>query len=270
MKAPPPFPVVAPPKAASGAAPVPHVAVAAEVPEAGAPAAGKKIPLFKRKAVLIGALAALILLGGGGFFAWKKFLAPAPAPVVVTPKAGAPVKKAPATVTAGTPATPTPMKNGPGTPSDTLNTVAQTPINAINKAEGVVAGRDASGQTKVEPIIDGSDVANKSAAPAGTKTGSPGSRPGGGAVTTLAPGLSATNTGDAGADATPAFRAWVGNLKVSSVIGGPAPKATINSRVIRVGEVVDGTLGVVLEGVDEGARQLIFKDKSGALLSRRY
>ncbi len=269
MKVPPPFPVVAPPKAASGAAPVPHVAVAAEVPEAGAPAAGKKVPLFKRKAVLIGALAALILLGGGGFFAWKKFLAPAPAPVVVAPTAGAPVKKAPA-VTAGTPAPPAPMKNEPGTPSDTLNTVAHTPINAINKAKGVVAGRDASGQSHVAPIIDGSDVANKSAAPAGTKTGSPGSRTGGGAVTTLAPGLSATNTGDAGADATPAFRALVGNLKVSSVIGGPAPKATINSRVIRVGEVVDGTLGVMLEGVDEGARQLIFKDKSGALLSRRY
>lgn len=269
VKAPPPFPVVAPPKPASGAPSVPHVTVAAEVPEAAAPAGTEKIPSSRKKAVLLAALAAMLVLGGGGFFAWKKFLsAPPPAPVVTKPKAPTPaVKSAPAPA-AVTPANPAPAQAGPATPSETLNTVAHAPVNAINKAKGAVAARDASGQSKVEPVLSGGDIANKAAAPDGTKAAPASGRPG--AVTNLGPGLSASNTGEAGAELSPAFRAYVGNAKISSVIGGPSPKATINGRVIRPGEVVDGSLGIVLDGVDPDGRQLMFKDKSGVVLIRRY
>ena len=262
MKAPPPFPVVAPPK--SGAAPVPHVSVATEVPAAEAAARVAKIPLFKKKVVKISALAAIVLIGGG-VFAWKKFMQPPPAPpVAVKPKPAATPAKA-----ATTPAAPAAAQAAPATPSETLNNLAHAPVNAVNKAKGAVAARDASGQSRVEPVLGGDDIANKPAAAAGPKPPAPAARPTN-SVTSLGPGLSASSAGDAGAEVAPAYKAFVSNAKVNSVIGGTSPKATINGRVIRPGEVVDGTLGIVLEAVDVEARQLIFKDKAGAVVARRY
>jgi hypothetical protein len=270
MKAPPPFPVVAPPKAAAGAPPVaaapPPVAAAA-----AAPAAGEKIPFYKKKVVLISGLAALLLLGGGGFFAWKTFLAPPP-PAPVVKKAPTPAAKAPATTAATTPPDPAkvgatppqPVKDGRTTPSGTATEIAHAPANAINKAKSVIAGRDASGQSKVEPILDPA----KKTATEPAKSASSGPRTS--SVTSLAPGLSATNAGDGGADISPAFRAFVTNAKISSVIGGSRPKATINGRVIGVTEVIDSSLGIVLEGIDASKRQIMFKDKGDVVLIKSY
>lgn len=267
MKAPPPFPVVAPPKV--GPPPVPHVNVAAEVPGAQAGVEVAKIPLFKKKVVQISALAAIILIGAG-IFAWKKFMTPPPAPPVVAKPKPAAATAAKATTPAAAPTSPAvapaPATTGLATPSDTLNNLAHAPVNAVNKAKGAVAARDASGQSRVEPVVGGDDLANK---PAATDAVKQPSRPAT-SVTSLGPGLSASAGGDAGAEVTPAYKAFISNAKINSVIGGNSPKATINGRVIRPGEMVDGTLGIVLEGVDVEARQLIFKDKAGAVVARRY
>jgi hypothetical protein len=44
----------------------------------------------------------------------------------------------------------------------------------------------------------------------------------------------------------------------------------INGRLIRADELVDAGLSITFVGVDSSRRQLIFKDKSGATVSRRY
>ncbi|HUR57024.1 MAG TPA: hypothetical protein VM029_04910 [Opitutaceae bacterium] len=269
MKAPPPFPVVAPPKAAAGAPPPvgpAAVAAAAEVAAAAA-TSSEKVPFYKKKTVLIAAIAGVLVLGGGGFFAWKKFLSPPP-PAPVVKKAPTPATKAPAATAAKTPTPPAktdpaPTTTAPATPSETLNNVAHAPVNAINKAKGVVAGREASGQSKVEPILDPANKTATDPARSGPRTSTK-------TVTSLAPGLSATNAGDGGADVSPAFRAFVTNAKISSVIGGSSPKATINGRVIRVTEVIDSSLGIVLEGIDVSKRQIMFKDKGDVVLIKTY
>ncbi|MBI4623303.1 MAG: hypothetical protein HY736_08810 [Verrucomicrobia bacterium] len=217
------------------------------------------------------AAAALVVLGGG-FFAWKKFSPPPPPPpppVAAKQKAATPAA-APAPA-AGQPA--------PLTPSDTLNTLAKVPVNAINKAQGAVATRQASGQSGVDAVLAGEDPAGKRAAnppaagPAGAATAGTGASRPTIAVTSVGAGLSATTEVDAAPDASPAFRSFVMNAKIAGVFWGspgtPA-RAFINGKLARPGETVDSGLGVVFEGVDTEKKQLIFKDKSGASVLRKY
>lgn len=256
---------MAPPATGKTTPPIPHVAVAAEIPEPEKAAAPIK-PRRKRgvpKVAIFGAAAVVVL--AGGFFAWQKFMSPPP------PPPAPPTVKKPA-VTATTPpatpaapaATPTP---GP-TPSDTLNAIAKAPVNAVNKAQNAVAVRNASGQLQVDPS---EDLANKPAAPAAAPKASPAVAPKASvAVTNVAPGVSATIPVDAAAEASPAFRSFVANAKIGSVVGGSEPKMILNGRLARGGEVVDFGLGVTFDRVDDEKRLLIFKDKSGATVTRRY
>ena len=87
-------------------------------------------------------------------------------------------------------------------------------------------------------------------------------------------GVSATAAIEVANEASAAFRAFVANAKIPSVIGGtpggPAAKATINGRVVRAGDSVDAGLGIVLESINIEERQMVFRDKSGAIVVRRY
>jgi hypothetical protein len=206
----------------------------------------------------------LVVVGAGLFFAWKQF---GPKPAATPPPAAktAPEKKAPA------PATPA----APLTPSDTLNQLAHLPKNAIDKAQASIDARRASGQSRVDAASIGEDLPAQPAvdAPAGTTTtSSPASRPAQRPVTTttIAPGVAATAQVDAGPEASPAFRTYVANAKVSGVFQGPPTRAMINGRLTRAGEVVDGTLGVTFNGVDSARRQLLFVDRTGATVTRRF
>lgn len=96
----------------------------------------------------------------------------------------------------------------------------------------------------------------------------PAPRPAATASTELAPGVSTTTEVNAATAASPAFRTFVANVRVSGVVSGSSPKALINGRLIRAGEVVDSGLGIVFDGVN--GNQLVFKDRSGAAVSRRY
>lgn len=252
--------MVAPPKSGKTTPPIPHIAVTATVPEPEKPAgkpAGRKRPV--PKAALLGA-AALVLLAGG-FFAWQQFATPPPPPPPV--KAKAAVKAAPP------PAGAAKSPAGP-TPSDTVNALAKAPVNAINKAQDAIAARRAGEQNRVD-LVDGSaDLANKPATPAAkappvTKTTT--------GVTTLSPGVSATMEIEGGAEASPAFRSLVANAKIGAVFQsatGSVARVFMNGRMVRAGESVDLGLGIVFEGVDAEKRNLIFKDKTGATVTRRY
>jgi hypothetical protein len=267
VKAPPLFPVVAPPKTGTSAPPIPHLAVSGAVVEQETPAAVAKVPLWKKKPFQIGALAAVLVLGVGGYFAFTKIFAPPPPPppVVVKPKPAPAVAK-PAAAAATLPAAANkPAQSGPAL-SETQSAIAHAPVNAINKAQAVINARKNSGQSRdaVGAITDGEDAPAKPGETPAPKT-TPGSR-------SIAPGVTATTSEvEATAEASAAFRAFVANAKISGVVvqQGRSAVMMINNRLARVGETVEAPLGVTFDGYDVEKNLIIFKDKSGAIVTRR-
>jgi hypothetical protein len=203
----------------------------------------------------------LLLLIGGIFFAWQHFKPQAPAPA-----APEPAKKA------GTPA---PVASTPLTPSETLNKLAHAPANAINQAQDAIATRRASGQARIDAASIGEDLpdpppgtppATTAKQPADARRASPTAT----TTTKVSPGVTATTQMEAAAEASAPFRSFVANAKVSGIFQGNPSRAVINGRLIRMGEVVDPTLGIIFEGIDSQGRHLVFKDRSGATVSRRF
>ena len=85
----------------------------------------------------------------------------------------------------------------------------------------------------------------------------------------LAPGITATTTDViAGAEASAAFRSFVGGLKISGVFQGNPPRALINGRTYRTGELVDIPLGVAFDSADADKKIVTFKDRTGATTTR--
>lgn len=266
--------MVAPPKGGKPMPAVPHIAAPNEpaVPEAAAPAPAKA-PIWKNRKVQIGAAAGILVLAAGA--AWF-VLRPAPVPPPPPPKAVKPAAATPAP--APKTATPTPapaVADKPAAPapalSETQAAIAHAPVNAVNKAKDVVGKRVGGdqGRDAVGAITD----TGAPAAPA-----APAGRPAAKAPTTtvagsssIAPGISATNADVAAeAEASPAFRAFVANAKISGVFQGNPPRVMLNGRLARGGDTVDSGLGVTFDSVDPDKKLLIFKDKSGATVTRRY
>lgn len=264
-KSPPPFPVVAPPVALKGAPPpfspvVPITAKANVGDDSESSGSAATVPRKSSKAALIG-LAAVIVLGAG-YFGWKYFMpqkaAPAPTPTVKSTPPPAPVPKS----------DPAP------TPSETLNKLAHAPKNAIDQAQEVIAARRASGQTRIDAASIGEDLPDKPATPA-TAASQPVKAPAKSATastttTTNAPNVSATTMMEAAPEATVPFRSFVANAKVSGVFQGSPSRAVINGKLTRAGDIVEPGLGITFTGIDSERRQLVFKDKTGATVSRRF
>jgi len=181
-------------------------------------------------------LAAILVLGGG-FFAYMTFMAPEPAP----------------------PPPPVTKKAPPVAPAP-----AATPIDMAKEAAAAAtanAQAPAAATTEPAPPTSGDPIGDKAAATLSTVP----------TATALSPGLVATTDLEAAAEATPAFRSFVANAKVSGAgIMQGTPRAFINDRLTRGGEMVDPGLGVTFETIDAERRLLIFKDRSGAIVSRKY
>ena len=262
VKAPPPFPVMAPAGSTASALPGGEQKIGGA--ETAAPVAAPRVPERRRGSGSgLLKLVALIVLAGAGYFAWTKFK---PAPATPAPAANAaPVKKAPVSAPAN-PAT---------TPSETLNEIAHAPKKAIDKAQEAIAARRASGQSRIDAAAIGEDLPDTPVAPPPAPV-TPSARPAAPraaaptTTSTIAPGVSATAQVEAAAEASAPFRTFVANAKVSGVFQGPPTRAMINGRLIRAGELVDGGLGITFTGVDSPRRQLIFQDKTGATVSRRF
>jgi hypothetical protein len=107
-------------------------------------------------------------------------------------------------------------------------------------------------------------------------TPTPKTKPHSGEVTTkvttgLAPGVTATTDSvQAEVEASQAFRTFVADAKVTGVFQGTPSRAFINGRLVRAGEVVDSSLGVRFDSVDSNTKTIVFKDASGAKVSKRY
>lgn len=70
--------------------------------------------------------------------------------------------------------------------------------------------------------------------------------------------------------ATPAFRSWVSNVRISGVRSGESPMAIVNGRLARPGDMVDAAEGVVFEGVDGEQKLLSFRGRNSAVLTKPY
>lgn len=66
------------------------------------------------------------------------------------------------------------------------------------------------------------------------------------------------------------FESFVEDLKISGVFDGTPRRIYVDKRVISVGDVLHAALGVRLISVDLSARIVVFEDKTGARLSKRY
>ncbi len=71
-------------------------------------------------------------------------------------------------------------------------------------------------------------------------------------------------------EAVPAFRSFVANAKVTGVIVGTPGKIILNGRLARAGDMVEPALGVTFEGIDGDRKLLVFRDKSGAVVTKKY
>jgi hypothetical protein len=297
---------VAPPKTGKTTPPIPHITAPADVPEPEAPAPAVKGPkkrLFQKKAVQYTVLAVLVLIGAAYYFGGDTLagLVSQKSPVATTPPAkpatpppasaaaatnpapspaatpgGAPAAPGAASAPATPPANSAAVATAPATPPATLNQLAHLPKAAIDKTKATVAAHDANVRS-LDPVL-GDDIANKPAVaepPGGTAPARPGAAAPAGprtatGIVPLAPGVSATTPIEVVAEASPAFRTFVTNLPISSVLQGEPPKAMINNRLVRAGELVDATLGVYFDSVDDERRQIVFKDRTGATVARRY
>ena len=65
-----------------------------------------------------------------------------------------------------------------------------------------------------------------------------------------------------------AFKAWVQNLRISGVRGGERPKVFIEHTAYSPGDMVNPGLGITFEAYDSNTHNLIFRDKSGAVVER--
>lgn len=252
----PPFPVVAGPGSSrtNPAIPVPHIKVkAGSVAE---PVTFEDQEARRKGVRRLVWLLVFVVLGAGGYLGWP-YLKPH-VERFTKAKAGA--------------NSPTSPANAGPTPSDTLNKLAHAPAAAIDKAQEALAARRASGQTRIDAALTGEEVpdktnAAKSAVVAKPKPAVP---PPPATMTPVTPGLAASVQLEAGVDASPEFRTFVANARVSGVFQGAPPRAMINGKLTRAGETTDPTLGVIFEGVDTEKKQLIFRDRAGAVIFRRY
>ncbi len=223
---------------------------------------------YKRKLILAGSMLALLILAGGGYYGWLMLNEPPPVP----PPAAKPTT--PAVI----------KKPEANTPSETLNKLASMPGAMIDKAQDAIAAKRTQEQNRIDGLGVDADTGNKPAAPtppqAQDTTAKPYTTyaPTGSTGPTLtrtsseiAPGVTATTSEVmAGAEASQAFRSLVGALKISGVFQGNPPRARINDRVFRKGEIVDVPLGVVFDSLETDKKMIVFKDRTGATVSRRY
>lgn len=86
----------------------------------------------------------------------------------------------------------------------------------------------------------------------------------GGGITITSPGLAGT------AIAGEPFLTWVMAVKISGTFPGSPPRVMLNDRLIRGGDPAHARLKITFESLDLENRLIIFRDATGATVSRSY
>jgi hypothetical protein len=260
--------------------PIPHIAVAGEVAESEAAetAAPGKTPFWKKRVfqyVGSGVVLLIVVLVKFGWGVLTQATSDTIRDKINKPEAPetAPAPKAtpPAPAPSGGKSSDGPNKatQSPGL-SPTQSDIAHAPGSAVKKASDLANTRRNSDQTKAGDLAAGDDSANKPAVTPEKAAGKAGPTAAN-VATSLAPGVSApTQDISAAAEASGAFRAFIASARIGGLFQGATPRVLINGRTVRAGDTVDATLGVLFDGYDPEKKQLLFKDKTGAVVTRRY
>jgi hypothetical protein len=269
---PPPLPdtIPFPPEPAATVPPVPRLTISPKVvPHIRAvptepPPGEAEVPPMHRRSFKIGVLIAVagvaLLLIVGALVVWKMLGSDSSAPVVAD-NPPAPVEK---------PAASAKTPEGP-TPSATLNEVAAMPKKTIDHAKSVIDQRTAQEESRAEeafalenPTVPqpSAPAPSTAAQPAKPETVQPAPAPAPSAPPPPAPVVVPK--------ASNAFKAFVSEAKISGVFQGTPPRALINGRTVRAGELVNKELGVSFESIDVSTKTITFVDEAGARVSRRY
>ena len=86
----------------------------------------------------------------------------------------------------------------------------------------------------------------------------------GGGIVITSPGVPGTT------EAGELFVTWVMNAKISGVFPGSPAKIMLNERLVRAGDTAQVRLKIKLEGLDLDNHLILFRDESGATVSRSY
>jgi hypothetical protein len=178
---------------------------------------------------------------------------------------------------------------------ETVTKAAEMPGKAIESAKENMAQARGAEQQRVDKIAEGDDaserralVATPAEVEAGLKTANKpaakptSSNPGPSVVAVVEPmpanpapaatqtSLPAAVTPPPAPPASARFRSYANGLMVSGVFQGSPPRALIDGRIVRAGEVIDHTLGVTFVGVDPNSKHLILQDASKAEVRVKY
>jgi hypothetical protein len=197
------------------------------------------------------AVVVLIVLGVEAYFGWQQFGPGASEPTVPQSLA-----------TAST----TPKK-----PAMTL------PGQLIEKAQSALGAPRQGEQNRVDAVLDGKAVPESQfkripRAPVLVPEPEPVPEK----VTTqsqsmIAPGVKATTTTVMSAiEASPAFRSFVGQVRINGVFQGSPSRALLNGHTYREGALVDPALGIYFDHVVPEKKLIVFRDSSGAIVQRKY
>lgn len=229
-------------------------------------------PAF-RIGLLVTAVLVLAVLGGGGYFAYHTFLA--------APAANAPTPLKPRPTAASTAATVIRKAENRATE------LASVPRQLIDKAQDALAARRGNEQERVDAALEGRESDGKRALDTRTPDeiaerlgkAEPASAPERAVVhldlgsSTTPPPASTAPAMELAAPvvtASPAFKTFVTNARINGVFQGDPPRALINGRTVRPGDILDTALGVLFERIDANRKLIFFKDQSGAVLAKKY
>ena len=76
--------------------------------------------------------------------------------------------------------------------------------------------------------------------------------------------------GAASSAASAAFRAWIDGVRITGVVSGASPRAIINGRLVRPGDVVDASAGIIFDSLDLERKQVIFSNRTGMFAGKSY
>ena len=87
----------------------------------------------------------------------------------------------------------------------------------------------------------------------------------------LAGGIVIASASPAGSPpATPAFMYWVVNLSISGIHQGSPSRFLMNNRLVSEGQELNAALGITFDHLEFEKKLIVFRDKSGAIVTRSY
>jgi hypothetical protein len=128
-------------------------------------------------------------------------------------------------------------------------------VSAVHSTKPVVALTPPAAKDAVAPQVDGSQIAPLPPQPSQMP------------LTAVSPVKLKVQPNAA---QTEALRVWVDEARITGVVDGASPRAIINSRLVRPGDMVDAKLGIIFDGLDAERKKLIFRTASDWVAEKSY